>query len=96
MITKKAGLGPGEEAEATTIKGVDPASREAVIAFGVVLRKSLMESRLSRELPPLIQQLTKGIVQDEASLKSQKVWPPRRRTAAASRPVNSLIKQETV
>ena len=96
MTTKKAELGPSEKAEPTTIKEVDQASREAFIAFGLALRKSLMDSHLRNELPPLVRQLVKGIAQDEAILKARKSRRPKHRSAATPRPVNSLIKQETM
>ena len=93
MTTKKAEPGPGDEAEPTTIKEVDQAFREA---FGLALRKSLMDSHLRIELPPLIRQLATGIAQDEAILKARESRRPKHRSAAAPRPVNSLIKQETM
>jgi hypothetical protein len=93
MTVKKVELEPREEAE-PTIEEVGQASREAFIAFGVALRSSLIDSRLRDELPPLIRQLAKGIAQDEAILKAHKIRPPTRRPEPASRPVNSLIKQE--
>jgi hypothetical protein len=93
MTVKKAELGPREEAEPTTTEEVGQASREA-IAFGVALRRSLMDSRLRDELPALIRRLAKGIAQDEAILKADEFRTPTRRPEPASRPVNSLIKQE--
>ena len=96
MTTKKAELGPSKEAEATTIKEVDPVSREAFPALGLALPKSLMDPRLLNELSQLIRQLAKEIAQDEAMLKAHKSRMPKRRSAAAPRPVNSLIKQETM
>jgi hypothetical protein len=94
MTVKKTELGPHEEAEPTTIEEVGQASREAFMAFGVALQTSLMDSRLPDELPPLIRQFAKGIAQDEAILKAHKIRTPTRRPESASRPVNSLIKQE--
>ena len=96
MTSKKAELGASEEAAPTPINEVDEAFREAFIALRRALQESLMDPRLRNELPQLIRQLAKGIAQDEAMLKAHKSRTPKHRSAATPRPVNSLIKQETM
>ena len=87
MTANKAGLVTREEAKPTTIEE-ERQAREALMALGSNFRTSGRELRFRRRLSELIRKLEETIARDA------EIRTPRRRPAPASRPVNSLIKQE--
>ena len=93
MTAEKPGLRTREEAEAMTIQKERHSSRKALMALGLDLRTPSQQLRVCRELCEIVRQLAESIAQDKELLKAHKIRTPKRRPVAASRPVNSLIKQ---